>query len=293
MTDVLLATCASLPDGEPGGHALVDALAARGLAASWERWDDPEVDWSSARVVAVRSTWDYEDRLPKFLAWAEHVERWATLLHGSATFRWNLDKRYLLELADTGVPIVPTFLLDDPEELAAVTASLPGRVVVKPRVAAGGRGLVVLDGAPALGVPLVLDGAGPWVVQPAVESVREEGETSVFVLGGVPVSQARKVPAAGELRVHEEYGGATVAVPLDDEAMLLAAETVAAAQQLLGSELVYAPVDMMRLDDGRLVVGELEVTEPGLYLGVLPANAEHFATAVAATAGETADREGT
>ena len=38
----------------------------------------------------------------------------------------------------------------------------------------------------------------------------------------------------------------------------------------------------MRLDDGRLVVGELEVTEPGLYLDVLPANAEAFADVVAA-----------
>jgi hypothetical protein len=37
----------------------------------------------------------------------------------------------------------------------------------------------------------------------------------------------------------------------------------------------------MRLD-GRLVVSEVELTEPGLYLDVLPANGAAFADAVAA-----------
>ncbi len=37
---------------------------------------------------------------------------------------------------------------------------------------------------------------------------------------------------------------------------------------------------MMRMPDETLVVGELEVTEPGLYLDVLPANAAAFAELV-------------
>ena len=34
---------------------------------------------------------------------------------------------------------------------------------------------------------------------------------------------------------------------------------------------------MMRLPDGTLAVSELEVTEPGLYLDVLPENGDAFA----------------
>ena len=37
---------------------------------------------------------------------------------------------------------------------------------------------------------------------------------------------------------------------------------------------------MLRLDDGTLAVSELELIEPGLYLDVLPANAEPFADLV-------------
>ncbi|CAA9358945.1 MAG: Glutathione synthetase [uncultured Nocardioidaceae bacterium] len=288
MTEVLLATSVDWPEGEPSGELLVKAFADRGLAASWARWDDPAVDWSSARVVAVRSVWDYDRRRDELLGWAEHVARWSRLVNGPAVFRWNTDKSYLLDLERIGVPVVPTALLDDRAQLAEVSGRFGGRVVVKPRVAAGGRGLSVQDAGPDLGglavemgVDLVEDQWGPWLVQPLVESVRSEGETSVFVFAGVPVSQALKLPAGDEIRVHEMYGGTTQAVEPTDEAMLLAAETVAAARQLFDEDLCYARVDLMRLEDGRLVVGELEVTEPGLYLDVLPGNADAFADVVA------------
>ena len=285
MTEVLLATSADWPEGEPSGELLLKAFADRGLGAAWARWDDPAVDWSAARVVAVRSVWDYERRRDELLGWTEHVARWSRLVNGPAVFRWNTDKSYLLDLERIGVPVVPTALLDDRARLAEVSARFGGRVVVKPRVAAGGRGLTVQDAGPdlgGLGVDLADDQWGSWLVQPLVESVRTEGETSVFVFAGVPVSQARKLPAGDEIRVHEMYGGTTEAVEPTDEAMLLAAETVAAARQLFDEDLCYARVDLMRLDDGQLVVGELEVTEPGLYLDVLPGNADAFADVVAA-----------
>ncbi len=137
--------------------------------------------------------------------------------------------------------------------------------------------MVVLDGTSDAEPDF---GSGPWVVQPVVESVRTEGETSVFVIDGQVVSQAQKRPAPGELRVHEQYGGTTVAVPVTDEAADLARRAVAAAEAVLGERLDYARVDQMRLADGTLAVSELEVTEPGLYLEVLPDNAAVFADLV-------------
>lgn len=275
MNDVLLVTCAALPDGEPDGGLLVADLASRGLAARWVCWDDPDVDWSSARLVAVRSTWDYEVRREEFLAWAGKVG--PTLLNGAEVFTWNTDKSYLVELGATSLPVVPTVSVEDESELApAVADFMPA--VVKPRVGAGGRGVVVFDGES--GGPEGLDesnlGIGPWVVQPLVPSVRTEGETSVFVLGGEVVSQVRKVPGGGEIRVHESYGGRSEAVPLSAEAAEVARATVAAVQALLGVELAYARVDLMRGEDGVLMVSEVEATEPGLYLDLVPGNVAAF-----------------
>lgn len=276
---VLLVTCAQLPEGEPEGQLVVSALADRGIAATWVAWDDATVDWADG-LVAVRAAWDYDHRREEFLSWAESVPR---LLNAGATFRWNTDKSYLVQLAAAGVPVVPTLVVDGEEELPAAVAEYDA-AVVKPCVGAGGRGVVVFDGTD--GGPAGLDESmlnpGPWIVQPLVESVRTEGETSVFVLGGEVVSQAQKRPATGEIRVHEQYGGVTVAVPVSDEAAELARRTVRAAESILGATLDYARVDAMRLADGTLAVSELEVTEPGLYLDILPGNAEAFATLVAA-----------
>jgi glutathione synthase/RimK-type ligase-like ATP-grasp enzyme len=273
---VLLATFSGMPDGEEwaGTNHLLPALAERGLDARWEIWDDAGVDWSEG-LVALRSTWDYEQRREEFLAWTRDLPR---VLNSAATFEWNTDKSYLPQLAAAGVPVVPTVVVEREQDLIGAAAEL-GPAVVKPCVGAGGRGVVVLDGSPSEDEPDF--GSGPWVVQPLVESVRTEGETSVFVLDGEVVSQAQKRPGAGEIRVHESYGGTTVAVPLTDEAADLARRTVAAAEGILGHRLDYARVDQMRLPDGSLAVSELEVTEPGLYLEVLPGNASAFADLVA------------
>ena len=253
--DLFLVTCTDWPEGEPGHQVLDAALAARDITASWVRWDDPGVDWTAA-LVAVRSTWDYDARVEEFLAWAGGVPR---LMNGADVFAWNTDKAYLAQLAAAGVPVVPTLVLD-------------GAAVVKPRVGAGGRGVLVLDEA-ALG-------AGTVVVQPLVSSVRTEGEYSVFVLGGEPRSMVRKLPAGQEIRVHEHYGGRTEVVPRTAEAADLARSAVRAAEAVLGTGLDYARVDAMRLDDGTLAVSELEVTEPGLYLEELPENGAAFAAVV-------------
>lgn len=274
MAKVLLVTCDDFPDGEPGAAALDAAFLARGIDARWVSWTDPSVDWQSADVVAVRAAWDYDSRLEDFLAWSRSVG--PALLNGAEVFAWNTDKSYLVALAESGVPVVPTINVDGEEDLPAAIAEF-SHAVVKPSVGAGGRGVVIF---PSEGSDGDL-GSPPWVVQPLVESVRSEGETSVFVLGGNAVAQARKVPGDGEIRVHETYGGATYAADLTDEARAIAEATVAKAEELLGVPLPYGRVDLMRLDDGQLVVSELEATEPGLYLEIIPSNAEAFADVVA------------
>ena len=279
MTDVLLATFALMPDGEPGGDLLVEALAERGVDAAWACWDDPDVDWAAARLVAVRSTWDYHRRCAEFLAWARRTSVATPLLNGPEVFAWNADKAYLVELADH-VPTVPTRLLDDATLVPGLGAALEswGSVVIKPRTGAGGVGVVVAESLR----DERLEGltAAPWVVQPLVASVRTTGESSVYVLGGGAVGQVDKSVSGEEIRVHELYGGRSRPVALGEEQAVVAEDAVRAAAGLTGADLTYARVDLMRWED-RWVVSELELIEPGLYLDVEPANAVRFADLVA------------
>lgn len=281
MTRVLLATFGLLPAGEPGGDLVVSALASRGIEAAWECWDDDGVQWAGADLVAVRSTWDYQRRHPEFLAWARATERATRLLNGAAVFAWNADKAYLTELA-AAVDVVPTDLLDDATLLTGLRSALDrwGTAVVKPRVGAGGVGVVVAESTSDERLAGLT--AAPWVVQPLVESVRTTGETSVYVFGGRAVSQVDKRAAGDEIRVHEQYGGRSRAVELGAQQAALAEAAVRAAAARLDADLAYARVDMM-VWAGRWSVSELELIEPGLYLDVDPANADRFADLVAAS----------
>ena len=76
--------------------------------------------------------------------------------------------------------------------------------------------------------------------------------------------------------MHEHFGGTHAAVPArrDEAADLAESGSSRAPRTSSSADLAYARVDMMRLPDGRLAVSELELIEPGLYLDVLPGNAD-------------------
>ncbi|WP_416955836.1 ATP-grasp domain-containing protein [Nocardioides sp. T5] len=280
---VLLATSGDLPQGEPGAGALDAVLRDRGIDFAWASWDDPSVDWSAADLVAVRSTWDYVTRHAEFLAWTASLDQ-ARLLNGADVFAWNHDKRYLTELGD--LPVVPTLLADDRDELADGVRHF-GTAVVKPRVGAGGAGLLVVTdpddprlGRPVRSHPDYPEVDGPWVVQPLVESIRTHGESSVYVLDGRLGQRFDKLPGEGDVRVNEEFGGQVRAVATGDVGDLVMTAYDAMAGRF-DRPLDYLRVDLLRWD-GDWVVSELELIEPGLYLDVSPANAEPFADLVAA-----------
>ena len=58
-------------------------------------------------LALIRSTWDYIDRLPQFLAWVEATGRRTRLLNPPAVVRWNTDKHSpWAELARARVAVV-------------------------------------------------------------------------------------------------------------------------------------------------------------------------------------------
>jgi hypothetical protein len=260
MPDIWLATCADLPDGGTDGPHLDAAFTALGVDARWAVWDDPAVDWAAAPLVAVRSTWDYHLRYDEFLAWAARVDGLTRLVNPLPVLRWNTRKDYLIELGALGVPVVPTDLVPAGEPFTALVDQ-----VVKPVVGASGGGVTVVRRDEVL-PPAAED----RIAQPLVESIRTDGEYSVFVLGGTAVAAAVKRPAGDEVRVHERYGGSTKPTELTDELRAASLTAVRAAEDRFGVSLPYARADLMRLAGGTLAVNELELAEPGLYATVLP-----------------------
>lgn len=276
---VTFVTCSWLmPDAGGERGPVTSGLREYGIDCRWKVWDDPDVDWSVTPLVAIRTTWDYSPRHEEFLAWARQVESVSQLVHGIPVLEWNTHKGYLVDLAREGVPCVPTFV-GRPGDRVDDAVLTQDRVIVKPAVGAGGLAIEVRPSdTPWDGVPADVD----RVVQPFLSTVLTEGERSVFVLGGRAAGGVAKQAAEGEIRVHEEYGGQFRAMEVDPELATVAVDTVAVASRLLGVELSYARIDFLRADDGRWLVSEVELVEPGLYPGTVPQVVESYVAVVAA-----------
>ncbi|MFD1149521.1 ATP-grasp domain-containing protein [Saccharothrix hoggarensis] len=276
---VVFATCAALPAGDGDDDALVDALADVGVHASWAEWGTP-VDGD---LVVLRSTWDYPERLAEFLAWCEGEPR---LVNPASVVRWNTDKTYLVELADVGVPVVPTAVAEPG------FADWPdGEFVVKPTVGAGSRGALRVAAGDHATAAAHLDAlGGPALVQPYQSTVDSAGETAVVFLGG-RFSHAFTKGAMLTPDAHYDESGLYVVERLSGASpspaqRRVAEDVVDAAAELTGlrrDEFLYARVDLVPGDDGSPLLLELELVEPSLGFRQTDAAAPHrFASAVRA-----------
>lgn len=259
------------------------ALDRVGVAVDVVDWDDTQVDWASYDRVVLRSTWDYVQRLPEFLRWLDEVDAVSRLVNPLAMVRWNLDKRYLADLAEAGVPTTPTAFVAPGE-----AASWPdGRCVVKPAVGAGSRDAAAYgpdQRATAEAHVARLHGAGQVVlVQPFVASVATDGEWALVFLDGVLSHAAGKrvaLPRAGE--VNDLHAAETVTAHVASAGQ---AEVARAAVDVVASRFsvpAYARVDLVRDDAGGHRVLEVELVEPSLFLPYAgPGAADRLAAALA------------
>jgi len=118
------------------------------------------------------------------------------------------------------------------------------------------------------------------IAQPLVESIRTEGEYSVFMLAGEPVVAAVKLPGGDEIRVHEHFGGSTKPAEITEELREVATNALLVTERRFGVTIPYGRADIMRLADGTLAINELELVEPSLYAEVLPEVAVAYAAAL-------------
>jgi len=263
---------------------LQEALTRRGLTSLRVDWADPAIDWSLFRCAVFRSTWDYHERFAEFSAWLGRVECETRLCNVGSTVRWNLDKHYLADLADRGVPVVPSRFLErgSTRTLADVLAETGwDESVIKPCVSGAARHTyrtnrrTAGDRQPLLTALLAQEA---MIVQPFQADIARTGEDTLMVFGGRYSHAVRKVARLGDFRVQDDHGGSAHEYRPTDEQIALAERVVAGCQPLP----VYGRVDMLRDNDGRLAVMELELIEPELWLRYHPPAAEAFAAGVVA-----------
>jgi hypothetical protein len=270
MTRLRIATCSTLPEPDADAEPLAAALAAAGYDVQLVAWDDPQADWTAPIPTLIRSTWNYALAIDAYLAWIDRVAAVAPLVNPPDVVRANVYKRYLLELAGRGVPVVPTQLVGRGEPLVEPAA----RYVIKPEVSAGSLATrVFAAGDPeAHGHLELVTRTGFALVQPYVASVDGYGERSLVWIAGELSHAIKKTPRfSGDTERTE--GPFPIA---DDEREVALAAIAAYAPRIL-----YGRIDLARDDAGRPMVMELELVEPSLFFARGAGSAERFVAGLA------------
>jgi hypothetical protein len=277
---IALATCSALPDLDADEQLLLAPLRALDVEPVAAVWDDASVDWAEFDLVVIRSTWDYTARREEFLQWTRRMPR---IVNPADVVAWNTDKRYLKDLAEAGVPVVPTDWIEPGQP-----AELPpgGRHVLKPAVGAGSVDAGLFDLATAHEAKLarahaerLLAARQTVMVQPYLERIEAHGEAALIFTGGEFSHAVTKGAMLGGQR--ELVGGlykAEVIRPRDaSEAEMAVALAALAAIPGDPERLAYARVDLVPDAHGAPVLIELELTEPSLFLSKSPGSADRFA----------------
>lgn len=278
---VALVTCERPLARDDDLDFVLPALRRRGVEVEVPAWTAPTVDWGAFDLIVLSSTWDYHRREAEFREWVAHVDRGGRLRNAGRAVAWNVDKRYLRELEDAGVPTIPTIWTEvgSEDEIERTVAELGwSDVIVKPRVDLGAERLARVETAMVGRILRALD--APGMAQPFLASVETVGELSLVYLGGELSHALRKAPGRGDFRVQPQYGGTQQRIDPPDAVVEIGTAALAAAP----GEPLYARVDVIFDDDRRPRVSELELIEPNLFLGLAPGAGETFARAILAEA---------
>ena len=275
---VALASCSNLPDWEVDDRPLHEACAELGLDARVLAWDDPSVDWAAFDGVLIRTTWDYTARP------AEGVHATTPIFNDPTVVRWNTRKTYLRELAERGVPVVPTVWLEsgDAFDLPAALEGLGAeRGFLKPVIGASSESTMRFT------APAELSAAEEFLtealatrdmmIQPYLDTVESEGERSVLFIDGEVTHCVSKHPVKGDYRTQDDYGASDRPFTPDESELAFARHAVEATGF---EDLLYARVDYLRDASGSPRLIELELVEPSLFFRHGPGAAMRLARAL-------------
>ncbi|MDA1269349.1 MAG: glutathione synthetase [Bacteroidetes bacterium] len=252
-----------------------DALLSKlleelGISHQLLAWSDPDVDWSRFTHVLIKSTWDYFDYYPEFLAWLNQLEFLGIpILNNVDTLRWNSSKKYLLEVKSKGYPcvagkILPKGTVTSLKELHDALQS--DTLVVKPLISGGAKNTVKISRGAGKELEQKIASLleeEAFLVQPYIPEIVEVGEYSLIYFNVVFSHAVLKSPAADDFRVQHYYGG-TIQEIQPDSKMLAAAQALVDA---FAKDSLYTRVDGVVID-GVFHLMELELIEPYLFLGL-------------------------
>jgi hypothetical protein len=271
----------NLDEFECYDHLLVEPLEKRGWSVDEVSWRNNSINWDQFDVVVIRSPWDYQEDPEAFIATLEAIEEAEPLLENSLDLvKWNIDKTYLRDLKQQGVEIVPSHWHTKfgMQKLASSFDDLDtSEIIIKPTVSANADDTFRITRKEYESYHQKLTEIfdhRPFLIQPFMDNITEEGEFSVFFFDNTYSHTILKTPAAEDFRVQEEHGGTLRLINKPEKNLLQSARNLLDA---LAEPPLYSRMDYVRTSQNTFALMELELIEPSLYFNMDQESPERFA----------------
>jgi glutathione synthase/RimK-type ligase-like ATP-grasp enzyme len=243
-------------------NLLVNELEASGYMVQSKAWETLQDEGED--LFIIRTAWNYTEHLEEFFKCLESIKD--RLWNPLSLVKWNADKKYLYELYQKGLGVIPLSIADDKLSLTKSLDKLGGdEFIAKPLIGAGASGLVRFNRSnlPSIDKETIIQKFYPEITQ---------GELSLIYFDGKFAYAVKKTPKVGEIRVQEEFGGIVSAYTPTDEQHRLGAEFVGS----IPGKWLYARVDIVP----GIGVIELECVEPSLFFSRCDQGAKLFIEAI-------------
>jgi glutathione synthase/RimK-type ligase-like ATP-grasp enzyme len=279
MKSVAIVTHADLPDIVDADNLLVEPMRAQGFEVQAKPWDKDGIDWKQYDALIFRSAWNYHKKVQLFNTWLDQIEQLHIPTFNSlSTIRWNLNKRYLEELKNKGIPVISTIYSDGKTVDTLITEIRRNgweELVVKPVYGASSDNVIRLKTDEFTAATL-----SPYryetLIQPLMSEIQSEGEYSFIFIGNEYSHAILKTPRAGEFRINHSLGGTQVKATPSSRML----NQVASIYKTAGLDVLFARIDCLNVD-GQMTLMELEVIDPYLHFDVDENSAPRFAEAFA------------
>ncbi|MBS0027297.1 ATP-grasp domain-containing protein [Chitinophaga sp. 22321] len=256
---------------------LLRFLREKGVDIEPVIWNAPGVNWQQYDVAIIKSPWDYHEQIDTFYNWLHATgQAGVQFLNPADIMIWNSNKKYLLEIAAAGLPVIPSVLVEkgsNPDWHSFFGLWHTDKIVVKPCVSAGAKNTLLLTtgeiDAKQTELKALLQ-AEDYLVQPFMKEIGE-GEWSFMFFGGQFSHVLLKTPKNGDFRVQHYHGGSFREVASTDEHIRKAGAFV----ERFAKGSLYVRVDGV-IKDGEFYLMELEMIEPYLYLSTAEKGYENY-----------------
>lgn len=296
MVDVFFVSCDLIEELgiDTETSILREALNKRGIQSALVTWEDESVEWDEAPLAINRIVTTYQWHPEEFLIWAKKVERITPLWNSSPVLKWNIHKKYLLELQQHGISVPETLMIEQNMErkIEEILEEVPwDEVVLKPGIGEGSAGLRRFKkdshGLAEHFWNLNRDGyeqvfdfseqafeypARDTLIQRYVPEIETRGEASLFYFGEEYSHAVLKKPKSGDFRAHSVWGAEVAHYDPGDREIQVGFDSLG----VVGDSVEFARIDLIPSRPEPTII-EVELLDPYFFFEFVPGTVDLYA----------------